>query len=88
MPLVVLEAMAAHRPAVVTDISGSQDLVRDGENGFVVEAGDVEAMTDRLSRLLSDSDLRTRQSMSTAEIIQDYSWDRVSRRYLELARGH
>ncbi|MCH2185204.1 glycosyltransferase family 4 protein, partial [Myxococcota bacterium] len=58
MPLVVLESMATGIPAVVTNISGSQDLVLDGQTGYVVEAGDEEAMANRLLELLNDESLR------------------------------
>ncbi|MCS5636266.1 MAG: glycosyltransferase family 4 protein [Myxococcota bacterium] len=87
MPLVVLEAMAAGRPAVVTNISGSQDLIRSGENGLVVEPGDEEAMAQALLSLLADDDLMNSFSQATLSAAKGYSWDRVSRLYLELAMG-
>ena len=85
MPLVVLEAMATGLPAVVTDISGSQDLVATGETGFVVEPGVTTAMSDALLNLIRDGQLREQFRRSTLERANDYSWDQISRRYLELA---
>ena len=85
MPLVVLESMAAGVPAVVTDVSGSQDLVLEGETGFIVQPGDEQAMADRLADVLDDAALRERLAKATAQRADDYSWDAVSRRYLELA---
>jgi len=85
MPLVVLESMAAHLPAVVTNVSGSQDLILDGETGHIVEAEDVPAMADALGCLVDSETRRRRFSEATRERVQDYSWDRISRLYLELA---
>jgi glycosyltransferase involved in cell wall biosynthesis len=87
MPLVVLEAMAAGRPAVVTNISGSQDLVRSGENGLVVEAGDIAGMSQALGKLLDDANLRESFSRSMLESAEGYSWDRISRLYLGACFG-
>jgi glycosyltransferase involved in cell wall biosynthesis len=58
--VVVNEAFACGRPAVVSDACGSVgDLVRDGDTGFVVRVGDVRALADRLRSLLDDG-LRAR----------------------------
>ncbi len=85
MPLVVLESMAAGIPAVVTNVSGSQDLIVDGKTGFIVEAGDEESMADRLTAVLEDAALRSRLAKATSERVIDYGWDHVARRHLELA---
>jgi len=86
MPLVVLEAMAAGRPLLVTDVSGSQDLVDDGVNGLMVQAGDVEAMAGALGRLLGDGTLREQFSQANRQRANQYSWSRICERYLEAAR--
>ncbi len=52
---VVLEAMAAGRPVVVTEMPGIRDYVVDGETGFLVNR-DPEAIADALELLLVDSD--------------------------------
>lgn len=49
--LVVGEAMACGIPVIVTDRTGAADLVRDGLNGYVVPAGNADAIRDRLAHL-------------------------------------
>jgi glycosyltransferase involved in cell wall biosynthesis len=85
MPLVVLEAMASGIPAVVTNVSGSQDLVLDGRTGYVVEPGDEHAMAERLLAVLDDAGLRSELAGATSARALDFGWDSVSRRYLALA---
>ncbi|MDE0886015.1 MAG: glycosyltransferase family 4 protein [Myxococcota bacterium] len=85
MPLVVLESMATGLPAVVTNVSGSQDLVVDGETGFVVEPRKAEALADALLDLVRDQDKRERFRQNVLRRASDYSWDEISRRYLSLA---
>jgi len=84
MPLVVLESMAAGIPAVVTNISGSQDLVIDGRTGYVVEAGEEEAMADRLLKLLNDQALREKLGRAVHDRADGFGWDVIAQRQLEL----
>jgi glycosyltransferase involved in cell wall biosynthesis len=47
----VVEAMASGIPVIVTDSTGAADLVVDGESGFVIPAGDPDAIAERLAYL-------------------------------------
>ncbi len=60
LPMSVLEAMAAGLPILSTPIGGIPEAVTDGVEGFLVEAGDVAALADRLDRLLSEPGLAPR----------------------------
>lgn len=57
MPLSVLEAMAAAVPVVATRFGGLEEVVEDGETGFVVEPGSSDALADSLGRMLDDPQL-------------------------------
>jgi glycosyltransferase involved in cell wall biosynthesis len=72
--LVVNEAMASGLPVVVTDRVGcSVDLVREGENGFIVPAGDARTLADRIGRLVGDDELRARLSDGSGRFIQRFT---------------
>ena len=60
IPKILLEAAAAGRPAVATDVPGSRDVVVDGETGFLVPLHDPTALADAIGRLVGDADLRRR----------------------------
>jgi glycosyltransferase involved in cell wall biosynthesis len=59
-PIAVLEAMAASKPIVATDTAGITEIIRDGENGYLVKPGDIWKMAEKISLLLDDSPLRER----------------------------
>lgn len=62
-PLVVIEAMTCGLPVVAMDCpTGTREIVETEKNGILVPDGDVKSMTDALSRLMSDSNLRQRMA--------------------------
>ena len=65
-PVSVIEALAAGRPVVATRVGGVPDVVRDGEDGFLVEAGATDDLADRLERLARDPELRARMGAPAA----------------------
>ena len=57
IPNVLMEAMACGLPVVTTGVSGITELVRDGENGLIVEPDRPADLSDALHRLVKDPDL-------------------------------
>lgn len=53
LPVVVMEAMALGRPVISTYIAGIPELVKHGETGWLVPAGDVGALVDALKACLA-----------------------------------
>lgn len=53
-PLALIEAAAASRPVVATDVGGVADIVDDGVSGYVVGADDIAAIADAIVRVLAD----------------------------------
>ena len=72
--LVVNEVMNAGRAVIVSDqVGAAADLVREGENGFIFPAGDVDSLTDRLLKVLSDPVQCQRMGERSRQIID--TWD-------------
>ena len=59
-PVVAIEALAAERPVVATDVGGTATVVTDGETGFLVPMGDIDGLAARLTELARDPELRAR----------------------------
>ncbi|MGB5635825.1 MAG: glycosyltransferase family 4 protein [Waterburya sp.] len=58
LPLSMLEAMAWELPAIVTPVGGIAEIVTDGENGLLVEPGNIEQLKDAIESLIVNEDLR------------------------------
>jgi glycosyltransferase involved in cell wall biosynthesis len=59
-PVSLIEAGAAARPVVGTDVGGVRDIVEDGVNGFLVPGDDPPQLASAIERILSDADLAHR----------------------------
>jgi glycosyltransferase involved in cell wall biosynthesis len=77
-PVTVIEALAAERPVVATRVGGVPDVVRDGEDGFLVEAGATDDLADRLGRLARDPALRASMGKKGRErVLPRYAVERL-----------
>ncbi len=86
--IVLLEAMAAGKPVVASDIPGYATVVQDGAQGLLVAPRDDRALAAALLRLMNDPDLRRTMGARGRDHAQQYSWgivaDRVMDYYLRL----
>jgi glycosyltransferase involved in cell wall biosynthesis len=77
-PVSVIESLAARRPAVATRVGGVPDIVRDGIDGFLVDADDGDALATRLAELAADPELRARMGEAGhARVIERYAVARL-----------
>lgn len=80
MPNTLIEAMSLGLACVSTDCpcGGPRDLIRDGENGFLVPTDDDEALVQRLAELLSDPERADRIGREAAKLQQEYAPEKVN----------
>ena len=84
-PLSVMEAMSHGLPVVATAVGGVPELVRQGENGILVESGDAQAMATAVLELAGDRELRSRLGASSRRIFDaEYSLASVVQRTQQL----
>lgn len=81
-----LEAMARGLCVVATNVGGMRDVIRQGENGFLVEPGDVPSMVRHIQSLQRDFQLARRISEAAVESSRKYTWKRVAQETAEFCR--
>jgi glycosyltransferase involved in cell wall biosynthesis len=92
-PVSVIEALAAQRPAVATRVGGTPDVIRDGVDGFLVEVGDADALSERLAELAGDPERRAQMGADGRErVLGRYAVERlvddIDRLYRSLLDAH
>jgi glycosyltransferase involved in cell wall biosynthesis len=75
---VTTEAMASGVPVVAARATGSVDLIRDGETGFLVPPTDVGAYADAMAALIADPAARAAAGQAAHASVQEYRWDSVN----------
>ena len=81
--MVVLEAMSASLPVIISDNVGAKDLVRDGINGFVVEREDIDSISSRIEFMLNE---KNRESMAKEahKTATNNTWDIMTNKVLKI----
>ena len=75
---VTLESMACGLPVVAAEATGTTTLVRNDENGALVEPGDAEAFADALEAYARDPALRHRHGATGLAYAETQDWDRIN----------
>jgi glycosyltransferase involved in cell wall biosynthesis len=88
LPKGLVEAAAAGRPIVTTDVTGCREVVRDGIEGLLVPLGDIDAAARALARLAGDAPLRARMGAAAhARFRERFTEEAVMRTMTELYAG-
>jgi glycosyltransferase involved in cell wall biosynthesis len=82
----LLQALGAGVPAVVYDVAGLGELVRDYGAGRVVPGGDVDALTEAVRELLTDSEALTTARAGAERARSELTWEASAQAHLELYR--
>jgi glycosyltransferase involved in cell wall biosynthesis len=76
-PHTVVEALTVGTPVLATRAGGVAEVVRDGENGLLVDGGDPGALADAIRRFFGDAELRERLRAAAAPSVAEYAPERV-----------
>jgi glycosyltransferase involved in cell wall biosynthesis len=69
-----LEALAHGLPVVATRVGALPELVSEGETGYLVDVGDVDALAARLTELLDDPERCRRLGLAARRVGASYTW--------------
>lgn len=85
--MVVLEAMSQRLPVIATPVGCAASLIRDGENGLLVQPRFAPAIAAAVLRLFHDPAERRRLGTQAAASVADMSWRRTAERTIECYRA-
>lgn len=77
LPANIMEAMAIGLPIVATNVRGHRDLIKDGENGYVVEVDDEDKFISSINEIYNNYELREKFKKQSLKLIEEYSLDNI-----------
>jgi glycosyltransferase involved in cell wall biosynthesis len=83
--MIIIEAMACGLAVVSFDCPwGPQSIIKNGEDGFLVENGNIEKMADALVRLIEDDNKRHTFAKNAIQNVKRFQMDRIAEQWREL----
>jgi len=88
-PNVVMQANAMQLPAIVTNINGCNEIIKEGENGLIIPVKDVEALYSAMRKLYLEREVREKLSLKSRSLMtENYErkifWEILLKEYKEL----
>lgn len=84
-PMVLLEATSMSLPIVAFDCkTGPNEIITDGENGFLVEPGNIEQFAEKLLLLMNNDELKTEMGRNAYESSKRFCIDKIVEQWVEL----
>jgi len=82
-PNALLEAMSCETPSIATDIKGVDEIIQNGENGYLIELNNTNSLSKKVSLLLSDKNERKRIGRNARKTVQErYSFNKITNQVL------
>ncbi|OGI16475.1 MAG: hypothetical protein A3J63_01335 [Candidatus Moranbacteria bacterium RIFCSPHIGHO2_02_FULL_40_12b] len=83
----ILEAIASGLPIIATDTGGTKELVREGENGYIVQMKNSDDIAEKIKLLINGKNLRENMSQKSREIAEQMSWKKSAKQYFDFYKS-
>lgn len=81
---VLLEAMASGKPVVATNVGGIPELVKNFENGIIVEPENPSELAEAIISILSNPDLAKKLSENGLKFVKKFGWDIIANEVIKV----
>lgn len=86
-PAIGLEAMACGTPVLINSVGGVPDIIKDGENGFIMENNSPESIAANVQRILNRTDLENIAKNARKSLENDFSYENIIEKYEKVVKN-
>ncbi len=80
LPIRILEAMACEKPVIATSVCAIPEVIKHGDNGWLIPPADTKSLEDALITLLKDEDLRRKLGKRARKtVVENFNWKKIAR---------
>ena len=83
----MIEAMCLGLPCICTKVSGAIDLIKNGENGILIDIGDIDGLVKKMNELADDSDKAKEIGKKASELYQILNKDRINKEWIDFLKS-
>jgi len=87
LPLCLFEAMASGLPVIASPVNGIPFEMKDNENGFFVNYGDIGSLKEKILKVIDNPKLSEKFSKNNKEKSKNYTWDIIEKKYMEVYKN-
>lgn len=87
MPLNIIEAMLCKKPVIASHNRGHDELVKEGETGFLLDPDNVEGFSERIIRIAAESSLGVLMGKNATDIVSPYTVGAVGNELVSIVTG-
>jgi len=84
--LVLLEALACGLPVITTTATAGPDIIARGNDGWVIEPGNLKALTEAMEFCVANRDRIAQMGVNARQTAERFSWDAYGDRWSEILR--
>lgn len=79
--------MASACPVIASNVTGTNEMIRDGQDGIVVPTGDVDQLAEAISALLSSPEKAKEMGENARDSVeQNFDWEQIGKRFADVYR--
>lgn len=81
----ILESMACRKPIIASKTGEAPNIIKNGDNGFLIKVGDSKDLFNKIKILGEDKNLRLSLGIKGEQLVKSkYSWDKIGNKYIKV----
>lgn len=87
LPVTLLEAMAASKPIITTNVGGIKDIIKNNYNGVLIKEKNPKEIVNAINKLTRNKNLGRKIALNARKNVLDYDWKSIGKKYYDVIKN-